>query len=444
MKRKFKIFPAQVIVLGFLGIILLGTVLLCLPFASAEGSTGFVDALFTATSATCVTGLVSLTTATHWTLFGKIVILALIQIGGLGFMSFISITAIIAKKNIGLQERKLIMQSSGSIELSEIYALIKRIVFGTLIVEGCGAIILSIRFWIGGMSFGKGLWFGIFHAISAFCNAGFDILGAESFECYQSDPVVLITVSLLIIIGGIGFLVWGDFTKHGFKLKNYRLHSKLVIVATAVLLLGGTLLLYLTENSFAFAHMTEGEKWLNAFFQSVTLRTAGFASVNQATLSSGGTVVSCIFMLIGGSPGSTAGGIKTITFAVMILNAIAFARNKDSVTVFKKRIEPSTIKHACAIIAIYLAAACTVIVAIAIIEGGKSISLEDIVFEVFSAVGTVGLTRGITPLLATASKLLLCLTMFFGRMGGLTLLLAIAENHNFAKIERPYEKILIG
>ncbi len=444
MKKRFSISPAQIIVLGFLGIILLGALLLCLPFASVNNGTTFVDALFTATSATCVTGLVSLTTATHWTLFGKIVILVLIQIGGLGFMSFISLTAIVAKKNLGLKERKLIMQSAGSIELSGIFKLIKQIVFGTLIVEGCGMLILSVRFWIGGYSFGTGLWYGIFHSISAFCNAGFDILGDSSLELYQSDPVVLITVALLVIIGGIGFLVWGDIAKHGLKFKKYRLHSKLVIVTTLSLIFGGVILLYLTERSYAFANMNEGEKWLNAFFQSTTLRTAGFAAVDQSTLSSGGTVISYVFMLIGGSPGSTAGGIKTITFTVMILNALAFARNKDDITVFKKRIEPSTVKHACAIIALYLFAACAITVAISVLEGGKGFSLEDIVFEVISAVGTVGLTRGITPFLGIGSKLLLCLTMFFGRMGGLTLLLAIAEKHNSVRLERPYEKILIG
>ncbi len=443
MKPKFKISPPQIIVLGFLGIILLGSLILCLPIASVNGSTHFVDALFTATSATCVTGLVSLTTATHWTLFGKIVILCLIQIGGLGFMTFISLTAIVAKKSISLHERKLLMQSAGSIELSEVYSLIKRIVLGTFLIEGVGAVILSTRFWCNGFSFSSGLWNGIFHSISAFCNAGFDILGANSLEGYQGDPIILITISLLIIIGGIGFLVWGDVIRHGINFKKYRLHSKLVLSATAILLVGGTVILYFTERSFAFSHLNEWEKWLNAFFQSTTLRTAGFASVNQAELSSGGTVISVIFMLIGGSPGSTAGGIKTITFAVMILNAITFARNKDNVTVFKKRIEGSTVKHACAIIAIYLIAACAVMVAITVIEG-NNFSLDDIAFEVISAIGTVGLTRGITPLLAVGSKLLLCITMFFGRMGGLTLLLAIAEKQGSVKLERPYEKILIG
>ncbi|MBO5262543.1 MAG: Trk family potassium uptake protein [Clostridia bacterium] len=444
MKRKFNISPAQIIVLGFLGIILLGALLLCLPFASLSGSTSFVDAIFTSTSATCVTGLVSLTTATHWTLFGKIVILILIQIGGLGFMTFISLTAIIAKKNIGLKERKLIMQSAGSIELNGIFALIKRIVFGTLLVEGCGALFLSFRFWTLGFGFGKGLWYGVFHSISAFCNAGFDILGNDSFISFHNDPFILITTSLLIIIGGIGFIVWGDIVKHGLKFKKYRLHSKLVIVTTATLLFGGTLLFYIAERGYAFVDLNEGEKWLNAFFQSTTLRTAGFASVDQAELSPGGTVISFLFMLIGGSPGSTAGGIKTITFAVMILNAVSFARNKDNITVFKKRIEPSTIKHACAIIAIYLVAACVITVAITMIESGSGFSLDDIVFEVVSAIGTVGLSRGITPLFTAGSKLLLCLTMFFGRMGGLTLLLAIAEKQSGSKIERPYEKILIG
>ena len=445
MKRKLKLSPAQIIVLGFLAIIFLGALLLCLPIASNNGPTHFADALFTATSATCVTGLVSLSTAAHWTLFGKIIIIFLIQIGGLGFMTFISLAAVLAKKRMSLHERKLIMQSAGSLELSGILKLIKRIVFGTLLVEGCGAIVLSIRFWHLGDGFGYGLWKGIFHSISAFCNAGFDILGESSLEMFQSDFTVLMTISLLIIIGGIGFLVWEDFCNHGFKFKKYKLHSKLVLISTAVLIFGGTIIFYFTERNFAFANLTEGEKWLNSFFQSTTLRTAGFASVNQASLSSGGTIVSIIFMLIGGSPGSTAGGIKTITVAVVILNSVCFAKNKSDLTIFKKRIHDSSVKQACAIVTIYLFAMCAASFLLSIIESSNpALKLEDLIFEVSSAIGTVGLTRGITPLLTIASKLILCLTMFFGRMGGLTLLLAIAERRPEAKIERPCEKILLG
>lgn len=443
MKRKFKLSPAQFLALGFLAIIFVGALLLCLPFASIEGNTSFIDALFTATSATCVTGLVTLTTATHWTLFGKFVIILLIQIGGLGFMTFISLSAILANKRFSLHERKLMVQATGSLELSGILKLIKQVVCGTAIIEGVGALILSIRFWTSGYSFSGGLWRGIFHSISAFCNAGFDILGSDSLESFNNDPLVLITISLLIIIGGIGFLVWNDFIAHGFKVKKYKLHSKLALVATGILLVCGTILLYITERNGAFIGMNEGQKWLNAFFQSVTLRTAGFASVNQASLSSVGNVVSVAFMLIGGSPGSTAGGIKTITFAVVLLNAICFARNKDSLTAFKKRIHDSTVKQACAIMTLYLLATCIVAVAIALIEG-DSFSLGNIIFEVVSAVATVGLTQGITPFLSVASKLILCFTMYFGRLGGLTLLLAIAQKQESAKIERPYEKILIG
>ncbi len=443
MKSKFKLSPAKFLALGFLAIIFVGALLLCLPIASYEENTSFIDALFTATSATCVTGLVTLTTATHWTLFGKIVIILLIQIGGLGFMTFISLSAILANKRFSLHERKLMVQATGSLELSGILKLIKQVVFGTAIIEGAGALVLSIRFWTSGYGFLGGLWRGIFHSISAFCNAGFDILGDDSLESFSNDPLVLITISLLIIIGGIGFLVWNDFIAHGFKMKKYKLHSKLALVATGILLVGGTILLYITERNGAFTGMNEGQKWLNAFFQSVTLRTAGFASVNQASLSYGGNVVSVVFMLIGGSPGSTAGGIKTITFAIVILNAICFARNKDSLTAFKKRIHDSTVKQACAIMTLYLLATCIVTVTIALIEG-NSFSLGNIVFEVVSAIATVGLTQGITPFLSVASKLILCFTMYFGRLGGLTLLLAIAEKQQSAKIERPYEKILIG
>lgn len=445
MKRKFKLSPAQIIVMGFLSIILLGALLLCLPFSSTAYPIHFVDALFTSTSATCVTGLVTLTTATSFTVFGQVVILFLIQIGGLGFMTFISLVAIVAKKRMSLHERKLIMQSAGSLELSGIFKLIKRITLGTLLVEGLGTIILSIRFWTLGYSIGFGLWNGVFHSISAFCNAGFDILGSSSLEGFCGDFVILFTVSLLVIIGGIGFLVWGDFCKHRFKLKKYSLHSKLALIMTAFLIFGGMIILYFTERNFAFKDLNEGEKILNAFFQSTTLRTAGFASVSQANLSSGGTVISIIFMMIGGSPGSTAGGIKTVTVLIVLINALCFARNKSDLTIFKKRIHDSSVKHACAIVTIYILAMFVATLIILGIESQNSlISLDDVVFEVSSAVGTVGLTRGITPLLSVASKLILCLTMFFGRMGGLTLILAIAERQPSAKIERPYEKILLG
>ena len=444
MKRTFEISPSQLTALGFLLIILLGASLLCLPFASNDGNVKFVDALFTATSATCVTGLVTLTTATQWTLFGKIIIILLIQTGGLGFMTFISLSAIIAKRNLGLHERKIIMQSSGSLELSEIIKLIKHIAIGTFAFEGVGALILFIRFRTLGHGFITALWYGVFHSISAFCNAGFDILGSNSLIDYQSDPLVLITVSLLVIIGGIGFIVWKDISTYRLKFQKYRLHSKIVLVTTGILLVFGTLFIYSTERNGVLSSLSEGDKWLNAFFQSVTLRTAGFDTIGQGALSTGGTTVSIVLMMIGGSPGSTAGGIKTVAIAVAVLNAISFARNKDNITIFKKRIHDSTVKHACSIITIYLLVALMLVAMISVIEAGKGFTLEDIAFEVSSALGTVGLTRGITPLLSAGSKLILCFAMYFGRLGGLTLLLAIAETPSSARLERPYEKILIG
>lgn len=443
MKHKFTLSPAKLLALGFLGIILLGTSLLCLPFASYEGHTSFVDALFTATSATCVTGLVTLTTATHWTLFGKVIIILLIQIGGLGFMTFVSLSAIILNKNISLHERKLMVQSTGSLELRGIINLIKRVALGTMLVEGTGAILLTARFLSLGNGFLSSLWYGIFHSISAFCNAGFDILGDNSLINYSSDPFILITISLLIIIGGIGFLVWNDFVSYKFNFKKYKLHSKLALLITSILIFGGWILLYITERNASLSAFSEGDKWLNAFFQSVTLRTAGFDSINQGSLSRGGSVISVVFMLIGGCPGSTAGGIKAITFLVVILNTISFARDKDSITIFKKRISDSTVKQACAIMTLYLLAVCAVTVAICLIEG-DSFSLGNIIYEVASAIATVGLTQGITPLLSVASKIILCFAMYFGRLGGLTLLLAIAEKQPGASLERPYEKILIG
>lgn len=443
MKHKFTLSPAKLLALGFLGIILLGTSLLCLPFASYEEHTSFVDALFTATSATCVTGLVTLTTATHWTLFGKVIIILLIQIGGLGFMTFVSLSAIILNKNISLHERKLMVQSTGSLELRGIINLIKRVALGTMLVEGAGAMLLMFRFLSLGNDFLSSLWYGIFHSISAFCNAGFDILGDNSLINYSSDPFILITISLLIIIGGIGFLVWNDFVSYKFNFKKYKLHSKLALLITSILIFGGWILLYITERNASLGAFSEGDKWLNAFFQSVTLRTAGFDSISQGSLSRGGSVISVVFMLIGGCPGSTAGGIKAITFLVVILNTISFARDKDSITIFKKRISDSTVKQSCAIMTLYLLAVCAVTVAICLIEG-DSFSLGNIIYEVASAIATVGLTQGITPLLSVASKIILCFAMYFGRLGGLTLLLAIAEKQPGASLERPYEKILIG
>lgn len=442
MKKRLKISSAQVLVLGFFAVILIGTLLLCMPFASKDEPARLVDSFFTATSATCVTGLVTLTTATQWTLFGKIVILIMIQIGGLGFMTFLSLSAIIAKKQLALSKRKLLMQSAGTIELNGIVKHMRRIVFGTFIIEGNGAAILSVCFWIKGDGFFTGLFNGIFHSVSAFCNAGFDILGENSLIDYQNDGVILLTIAVLIIIGGIGFLVWDDFTEHGIKFKKYKLHSKLALTATVILIFFGAAVIYLTERNHALAEMNELEKILNAFFESITLRTAGFASFDQADLSNGGTAVSYLLMLVGGSPGSTAGGIKTVTFAVVIFNAICFARNKESLTAYKKRVHDSIVKQACAIITLYALVVFFMIIIISALE--PDFSLADIAFEVISAIATVGLTRGITPILCTASKILLCATMFFGRLGGLTLVLAIAEKRNTVKLERPFEKILIG
>lgn len=444
MKSKFKITPAQILAIGFLLLILVGTALLSLPFASNDGQVRFIDALFTATSATCVTGLVTLNTATQWTLFGKIVIIVMIQIGGLGFMTFISLTGIIAKKRFSLHERKIMMQSTGSLELSGLTKLVRRIAIGTFIVEGIGALILAIKLWTSNYSFAKGLWYGIFHSVSAFCNAGFDIFGTSSLEAFNGDYVVLITLALLVIIGGIGFIVWEDIASNGFHFKKYKLHSKLVLLTTFVLLAGGTVIFFFTEKNHAFSELSTGEKWLNAFFQSTTLRTAGFASVNQASLSNSGFVSSVVLMLIGGSPGSTAGGIKTITVTVLVLNALCFSKNQSSLVTFKKRIHDDLVKQASAIASIYLTLAVTVTCIICAIESNAQIPLRSIAFEVASAVATVGLTEGITPLLSVASKALLCFTMYFGRLGGLTLLLAIAEKKTGCTLEKPCEKILIG
>lgn len=431
--------------LGFLTVILIGTFLLCLPVSSASGqSTDLLSALFTATSATCVTGLAVFDTGIYWSRFGQVVILFLIQIGGLGFMSIFAMFSIFAKKKISLSERKVIMQVSGNMRYHGVVALMKKMIFGTFFFEGIGAVLLAIRF-CEEMPATEGLFYAIFHSVSAFCNAGFDLMGAVhpigSLVAYQSDFYVNFVVMALIVIGGIGFLVWDDFYEHQFRFKKYCLHSKLALMFTGSLLLSGFLFFLISEWNFAFADMTFNEKVVAAMFQSVTSRTAGFNTVPQGDLSDTGKLFTYILMFIGGSPASTAGGVKTTTMFIVILSAIASARNTKNVTAFKRRIEDQTIRQATSIVTIYLT---TVILCCMLIAFVEHFPVADIMFEVISAVGTVGLSVGITSSLSVFTKIILVFLMFFGRIGGLSLVLVLAERKTPTLIERPTEKILIG
>jgi len=444
MIKHLKLSYTQVIALSFLAVILTGTLLLCLPISSRDGVwTPFVDSMFTATTSTCVTGLIVFDTYTHWSLFGQIVIMLLIQVGGLGLMTIMSLFAIVLKKNIGLHERRLLMQSAGSTQIGGMVRLIKRILALTAIFEGFGLIVLATRF-VPRLGWAEGLYYSLFHSVSAFCNAGIDIMGQfgqSSFVPNVNDPVVSLTLMFLIVTGGLGFLVWNDLIQCRFRFKKLDLHSKLAVTTTVCLIVFGGLLFYMFEYNYAFAGMNQGTRWLASFFQSVTPRTAGFNTVDQAALSESGSLLTMVLMFIGGSPGSTAGGIKTTTFAVLLIASFSCARNEGSVTVFKRKIDNDTIKQASAIATIYMSA---VLIATSAICAIERVTIRQSMFEVISAIGTVGLTMGITPTLCSLSKYILIALMYTGRIGGLSLMVVLAERRVRVPIDKPVEKILIG
>jgi trk system potassium uptake protein TrkH len=444
MFKVHKLSSGQFIALGYIIVIVTGSLLLSLPFSTKNGYTSFIDAFFTATSATCVTGLVLFDTFTHWTTFGQIVILLMIQIGGIGFMTIITIFAMVIRKKIGLYERKIIMLTSGNVKISGSITLIKRIVIGTAIFETFGAILLSTRF-CPQMGLSRGIYFAIFHSISAFCNAGFDLMGAfsqfGSFTMYSSDVIVNLTLMFLIFMGGIGFVVWNDFIECKFNIKKLNLHSKIVLSASAVIIIISTVLFYIFEKDNLFVHMSTGDAILASLFQSITTRTAGFNTINISELSNGSTLLSMILMFIGGNSGSTAGGIKVTTFLVVLLGSFASIRNTQSIVINKKKLEAETYRQAIAIFISYLT---LIILGTLIISGVESFPFKAILFEVISALGTVGLSMGITTALSAISKIIIILLMYAGRVGIITISLAFTKREIKPQVERPVEKILIG
>lgn len=432
----------KIVFFGFALLIVAGGLLLMLPFATVEGEkTSFLGAMFTATSATCVTGLVAYDTGTHWTMFGKSVILCLIQIGGLGFVTLISLFFVMVKKDVGLRHRMLVMQSTGALEMGGILPYVKRIAKGTLLFEGVGALLLSTRF-IPHFGVLKGIWFSVFHSVSAFCNAGFDLMGGyNSFVSYKGDFVINFTLSALIIIGGIGFIVWADLKKNKLCFKKYHLHTKMVLVTSIALVFVGAIIFYLLENNNSLSGLTVSEKICASLFQSVTMRTAGFNTVDLASLSDGGSLFCVLLMFVGGSPGSTAGGIKTTTILILILAAITSARRKKDIFIFNRKIDKNDILTATAISTLYIMIAFFAAIVISALD---SFSLKEVLFEVVSAENTVGVTMGITRDFCVVSKLILMFLMFIGRIGGLTLALLFLEEAGAADISRPTEKILVG
>lgn len=447
MKKKWydRLTTTQIIALGFFLIILLGTLLLMLPFSSNSGeATDFLTALFTATSATCVTGLIVVDTYAYWSVFGRIVILILIQIGGLGFMTIGVFVAIFLRKNIGLKERGILQESMNTFQIGGIVKLVKKITIGTFAIEGIGAVLLSFRF-IPQMGFAEGVCNGIFHSVSAFCNAGFDLMGKKeeysSLVSYSDDMIVNVTIMLLIIIGGIGFLVWDDLHKKKFHFKEYLLHTKIVITVTLLLIFGGALLIYLFEKDHLMADMGTQETVLTSLFASVTARTAGFNTIDVAGMSVSSKLVTVVLMFIGGSPGSTAGGIKTTTFAVMLIFVWANLRNSHGSNIYGRRLEEDEIKKASIVVTINLLLAVGAAIAIC---GMQALPLEDVLLEVFSAIGTVGMSTGVTRELTVVSRMIIILLMYCGRIGSMTFALSFTERKKVAPVQLPAEKIIIG
>ncbi|MBR4864289.1 MAG: potassium uptake protein, TrkH family [Oscillospiraceae bacterium] len=415
--------PTKIIAMTFGLIILLGTLLLLLPFASRDGqSAGLLTALFTATSSTCVTGLILVDTWTQWSGFGQLVILCLIEIGGLGFMSAASLVIFAIRKKVGLRQRMLMAQALSVNEMEGVVRLQKWVLLGSLIIQLTGAMILFLRFLPD-----YGVWqsvkWSVFHAISAFCNAGFDITGnvapGANLIVFNQDPVVMITVMALVVLGGLGFFVWEEVaTVRSFK--KFSVYTKLVLLTTAVLLLGGTVLYAVLEwnNPATLGGMDIPRKLLNAAFQSVTVRTAGFTGVDQAALTEGSKAVSIFLMFIGGSSGSTAGGIKTVTVLVLVLFVLARARGKSTVTVFKRTVPHEKIMDAATIVSIVVGLAMAGAV---VICATSPVSFTDALYETASALATVGITAGVTPNLHLVAKLMIIVFMYFGRVGILTI-----------------------
>lgn len=435
----------QILAFGLLSVILTGSFLLMLPVSSKAGTwTPFVDALFTATSASCVTGLIVADTYTHWTVFGQIVIIFMIQIGGIGLMTMITSIYFLLNKQIDVQTRQLLMSSTGSLQLGGIARLIKRVLRGTAFFEGIGAILLGTQF-IPEMGWAKGTYYAIFHSISAFCNAGFDIMGFKgeytSLTTYYDNEVVSLTICFLIITGGVGFLVWSDISRYKLNFSHYSLHSKLMLTTTVFLLGLGTLAFFFLERNSSMADMNVQDRLLNSFFAATTPRTAGFSSIDINQMSQSGLFLTIILMIIGGGAGSTAGGIKVTTLAVLLLNLVSMAKGHDIVTIFKRRLESETFKQASSILTIYLIG---LLASTLLICAYEPYSIEQVMFECASAIGTVGLSTGLSAMLKPFSLIVLSLLMYSGRLGGITFLMFFAKREKDPPLRRVTEKILLG
>lgn len=433
--------PALYLTLGFAILIIVGGLTLSLPIfdKKAEG-TALIDSIFVAASAACVTGLTTVNTANHWNTYGHIVILILIQIGGLGVMTLATLFPLLLRKKIGLKSRKILKEQLNIDTLQGIMKLFKYVLLFTFIVEFIGAFLLSLRF-VPMYGLGKGWWYSIFHSISAFCNAGFDLLG-DSIYPLRNDMLVNITLMALVVIGGLGFMVTAEiFRKRSFK--KLSVHSRLVIIISLSLIIIGTLMFFLIERQAGGVLYKESFKnsILQSAFQSVSARTAGFYSVDLSKIKSASVLFLIILMVIGGSPGSTAGGLKTTTFGVLILSTISIVKQEDEVVIFKKHIDPKTIRKALAIIMVYIS---LIFIVIFILSLSENFSVIDLSYEVSSAFATVGASRGITGNLSNVGKILITLSMYLGRIGPMTMAYSFGLKSKTKYIRYPEANISIG
>lgn len=439
--RNRRLSSFQLIILGFAGVILLGAFVLMLPFSSAARTvTPFHEALFTSTSAVCVTGLVVHDTGSYWSVFGQAVIITLIQIGGLGVVTVAASFAMFSGRRISLMQRSTIQDAISAPQVGGVVRLMRFILKGTFLMELAGAVIIMPAFC---RSYGiKGIWRSVFHSISAFCNAGFDILGTAgnaypSLTEYIGNPIVNITTMILIIVGGIGFLTWDDICTNKFRIRHYRMQSKVILLTTSILILVPAVLFFFCD----FTALPAGKRILASIFQSVTTRTAGFNTADLSVMTATSKAVMIILMIIGGSPGSTAGGMKTTTFAVLISNAFSTFRRRENAQAFGRRIDSAVIKSTATIAVMYFFLFFSGGIAISLLE---DLPLSSCFYEAASAVGTVGLTLGLTPSLSVLSRIILIVLMYLGRVGGLTLIYAAISGKNQGGSKLPLEKITVG
>ena len=438
----------SILALGFLAVILLGAGLLALPVAAKNGqSIGFFDSLFTSTSAVCVTGLVAVDTGTTFSPFGQIVLMVLIQVGGLGFMVFATMIMVVLGRRISIKGRMLIRESMNTSSLADLGNLTRVYLLLSLVIELIGTVLLCVRF-IPLYGWKHGMWMALFHSVSAFCNAGFDLFGSyASLTAFSGDPLILLTIAALIILGGLGFSVILETTRNRHGFRNLSLHTRMVLMTTMVLLLAGTVFYWIVErtNAETLAGFSEGEKVLNAFFQSVTMRTAGYNSFDLSALRDGSKLFSSLLMIIGASPASTGGGIKTTTIATLALLMLSVVRGENEVNVSRRRLSDDILRRALAVAVLFLTTLLTGTLIISLIENGR-FPLEDILFEASSAMGTVGVSAIGTPNLSSASRAILLPMMFLGRVGPLTLAVAVAKRQGGLRTASKYpeERIMIG